>query len=1395
MSHANFLQAISLWTGNEDNLRKQGADLFGQFERLWQQGPCAVLQYAQACDGRLTDADCMQLAKLCESDLTARAEFLLTQIGLSPSRVRLTEEGASTHNKSDDFVEQLVQLTQGYAHAVLAAHELRIATWTANRANQTPKSLPPEFIGHASAAMQAFHAAWPIAIGGKVVSAGGSHFQSNAPDAHGKSSFSALDALLRESPSSAVDNSAWLTVRRLLGYILDGESSSEQSQSASVLTVDHLGTGRCGKVELSRTAEGQFGFYLDPVFTNTLLFDRPLIESLTLGWRCCRDALRQQIKDNTRLSLRLTPRVDSLLLRGGSAGGMLALAMFATASDTQLNDDMAASFALSLEQGANEEHSQPLERHQVRLRPVSETSVQPKILAAILAGKKQVLFSAEQRLKANGPPLEDWRTDFCEQIEIIGVRTLEEAYGLMTGNSRLERILQAYAKATADEWERERPERFIEPHYARLVDERELIDSTEQLRRGPNDKAPDHRQPLLDEETRAGITLRPGHQEQIGDRELTQLIQLALDERRGPSTTRTQTKEIQAKETQSKDKSAPGFRLILAEDANAGKTVFTKRLKYFFADSAEHAGLAKFFDRKPVLVFRWENRVDSVHWPTGSSAADAETNLRRDLEVAVAPFCDRNQATPHEVVEYAVSSGRVVLIFDAADQAGDPEQLIHALAMFPDWRRCHVVVTGRSFRFSQDDGPRLFPRAAWTLTTLLGFDDNQKARYLNDVLPAELRSRRADPLIAGREYQSLFASYDDVVELLEVPGMIQMARELIQEERQRLGSLFVRLTRLRTRCDFYWEYYRKKLIGEAVRERSGLNVASHGERWQMMLAVTAFRMVLARLTGYSARGNLLVAIKRDVIEYCKKFDGQLSWTGNDDPSGHWQAVAQFSALSDHGALEPHSSTDSLSWRHKGWMEFFLGLFFAKYARADALREFDFDEIHPDVSNDDRERPGFQAFAEMPTDNASLYRAVLTQLTNDPQWYWGWRIATEIPRVPVDAGNKPPFHSRLLAQSLGTLFLVPARGIRPTKLMYYAFYLFEQDDVTPDELRPFGNRLIGTEAVLCEFRRPFQELLDPVDDETKLPLEVRRKREVAKQMKESFKPCPPQAWIDRFEARQVDHAQQGKRLTDEHLWDADPCAFWQGSPADVGRDNERPRHHVRLRPFAMQQTTVTRSQFRLFDERFENSSDKTAWGGDFHETIDKYSSDDQKQKIKEDDCPIIMVSWFHAFVFTKFLGPEFRLPTEAEWEFACRAGKDGPDDLYHFGKTLTAKQANLGMKIGRPIPMDHKTYPKHAFELDQMHGNLWEWCQDWYNRDYYESVSQQQELIRDPLGPDAGSHRVMRGGSFDEIARNCRAAVRAGIAPDARRRFIGFRLVFRESCVPIRPKFERVSSLL
>ena len=172
-------------------------------------------------------------------------------------------------------------------------------------------------------------------------------------------------------------------------------------------------------------------------------------------------------------------------------------------------------------------------------------------------------------------------------------------------------------------------------------------------------------------------------------------------------------------------------------------------------------------------------------------------------------------------------------------------------------------------------------------------------------------------------------------------------------------------------------------------------------------------------------------------------------------------------------------------------------------------------------------------------------------------------------------------------------------------------------------------------------------------------------------------------------------------------------------------------------------------------------------------------------------PVEKVSWDQAKEFCRNLtdterqagrlpqNEEYHLPTEAEWEYACRGRQTKVYEVFHYGNSLSSEQANFngefpfgGAPKGKYLRRTAKvgSYQPNGFGLYDMHGNVWEWCED-----YHEATTYSRGNCKDPRGPPGGSSRVMRGGSWDDDSRCCRSAYRSWNAPGIRGSDLGFRL--------------------
>jgi formylglycine-generating enzyme required for sulfatase activity len=201
----------------------------------------------------------------------------------------------------------------------------------------------------------------------------------------------------------------------------------------------------------------------------------------------------------------------------------------------------------------------------------------------------------------------------------------------------------------------------------------------------------------------------------------------------------------------------------------------------------------------------------------------------------------------------------------------------------------------------------------------------------------------------------------------------------------------------------------------------------------------------------------------------------------------------------------------------------------------------------------------------------------------------------------------------------------------------------------------------------------------------------------------------------------------------------------------GSSDERPVHRVRIsRPFLLGKYPVTNQEYQRFLEAHPKTKPPEYWS---------------TSQFNDPQQPVVGVSWEDAQVFCQWAG--CRLPTEAEWEYACRAGSRA---MYCFGDDearLEEYAWYLKNSGGKTQPVGQKK--PNAWGLHDVHGNVWEWCQDWY-------ASYPKGPVADPTGPVKGSARVLRGGAFGIVPVFLRCGGRSYYGPGDRRRSIGFRVV-------------------
>ena len=247
-----------------------------------------------------------------------------------------------------------------------------------------------------------------------------------------------------------------------------------------------------------------------------------------------------------------------------------------------------------------------------------------------------------------------------------------------------------------------------------------------------------------------------------------------------------------------------------------------------------------------------------------------------------------------------------------------------------------------------------------------------------------------------------------------------------------------------------------------------------------------------------------------------------------------------------------------------------------------------------------------------------------------------------------------------------------------------------------------------------------------------------------------------------------------------LW-IPPGRFWMGSPEEEPqrRSAEGPQHLVQLQGFFLAQTPITQAQWREVADWKPNKGER-AWSKKLNPNPSRFNGDQR---------PVERVSWEDAMEFCHRISQRtsrnYTLPSEAQWEYACRTGTTTP---FHWGATISTKLANYdGTKvygdsekgIFREETTHVGTFPANPWGLHDMHGNVWEWCADQWHDNYEGAPEDGRAWIDEGAKSNDLKLRLLRGGSWDYRPADCRSAGRGSIHPGHRDINIGFRVC----CLP------------
>jgi formylglycine-generating enzyme required for sulfatase activity len=283
--------------------------------------------------------------------------------------------------------------------------------------------------------------------------------------------------------------------------------------------------------------------------------------------------------------------------------------------------------------------------------------------------------------------------------------------------------------------------------------------------------------------------------------------------------------------------------------------------------------------------------------------------------------------------------------------------------------------------------------------------------------------------------------------------------------------------------------------------------------------------------------------------------------------------------------------------------------------------------------------------------------------------------------------------------------------------------------------------------------------------------------------------PAEPWrILRWRSRHLAHREQLAEEVALTMLRIPAGSFLMGAAEKEAdsRDSERPVHRVALAEFLLAQTPITQAQWRAVAQWQRPEPDGAE---DWPDTLDPdpVGKLQGAGRLRGDHRPVVNVSWRDALDFCQRLrlrsGKNYTLPSEAQWEYACRAGTTTP---FYFGETISSELANYNGNYAygdspkgeyRKQTSDVEMFPANAWGLHDMHGNVWEWCADHWHDNYVGAPEDGRPWMDENAKEDKS--RLLRGGSWDIHPRYCRSAYRFNNLPGLRNVIIGFRVC----CLP------------
>ena len=1082
--------------------------------------------------------------------------------------------------------------------------------------------------------------------------------------------------------SDGVLQSTYLALHRILGRILGSPQSKLLfPNELQVLFARDDEQGVVHPIRFEKVEATLPTVFIDPIDFGITPLSLLMSDSIRLAWRCCRPSNQTSHKESNASFPAIRIRSDLAMgigsLGGPSAGALFAAGMIATMRSIPLDANRSATCCLRLtEEQLKEDDLKPLQPRDLKFDSVGQLAEK---LDEVWFGDSGIseVFVCE----ADKTTWEDAHPNWLDlpRVESAG-KSLHDLIERLTGNQRFDRILEQQAGHLFQQWGKIAA--FSADPDAKVVDRDHRFDCyiAPTLRvEGPlreeqqkPDQTPSGRQmPLTLDRVGDGRYERetavvPGSNEtgnSSPDESLLCLLKLML-------------------QNQCWDEAPkwliPGNPIVIYDNAGAGKTVCSHRMLKTLADPANRVQLFG-YGAQPLLV-----RIEGS-WPhDGLSDQRKLLSLRAMLIDALRKSPSSSQLNDDlldQTVEHALGLRRVVLIIDGFDQFS-PEDRELVIEMFSDRHaagyrdaaRCHLIVASRVHTINEyRSRGRYFVDKQWNRVRIEPLSRNQQDAYFAQEDAAKFR--------IGDAWLKMVADREVMEELLSLPMVLAMIR-LLFEEAYRDGKappMFATLSEL------YVVTARKLLHRALDRNRKNPKLAkipvhlSSGaelEKLEHALSLIAFQMML--MEEYDGRieqremvtrfkSNCRVRFVRGVIERDETIDEATAGIEWD-----W-AISVLQTLElNHRSVTELNNDDGIVFRSRKMLECHAARYLTRYAT----------ERDIFAGDDENDMP----IVERGNKRQKLDTLCAWNYTTHPDWRDTWLIAIEMPHEPINGDGDAVISEAVIdheatCRSLSALFRLPkaytARDIRPTELIYRAWHLFELDEQIlrerfyrvdglgdeQDRQLVYGRELakyLGTNELV---KRGSKFLLGSSNSQSSIH---RLRTEVIEQFRVSSREL-----VESFERLSMDEAKLARMRTPEFDGPTEASEFvafldekriWSGrefieleSGSMLEMPNNASSEVLESRATYIQSALVTRSMYRWFDPNFASSSEPAQISFGPTETIfeapirEIFFIQEIEAKLEglEGSLPMTCISNYDAFVFCRWLGEDYRLPTKNE----------------------------------------------------------------------------------------------------------------------------------------------------